>query len=93
MKFPNKETVARIRTDFPTNTRVELTAPLDDPYSKLTTGDRGTVREVYDNGDIGVIWDCGSSLNLIVNRDHFRKVGMVYKTDVKLEVESDGQHE
>jgi hypothetical protein len=59
--FPDKQTVERVRKSYPQGTRVELTAPLDDPYSKLTSGSRGTVTEVYDNGDIGVAWDEGGS--------------------------------
>ena len=74
MKFQNKFEVERLRAEFPPNTRVELTAPLDDPYSKLTTGDKGSVIAVFDNGDIGVKWDCGSSLHLIPHHDSFRKV-------------------
>ena len=74
MKFPNKEELARIRQTYPAGTRVELTAPLDDPCLKLTTGDRGTVTAVFGNGDIGVSWDAGSSLHLIPGVDSFRIV-------------------
>ena len=74
MIFQNKSEVERLRTEFPPNTRIELTVPLDDPYSKLTTGDKGSVIAVFDNGDIGVKWDCGSSLNLIPSVDSFRKI-------------------
>ena len=77
MNFPSKEQVERIRKQYPQGTRVELTAPLDDPYSKLTTGDRGTVTDVYDNGDIGVAWDGGGSLHIIPGHDGFRRADIV----------------
>ena len=73
-KFPNKEQVERVRQTYPQGTRLELTAPLDDPHSKLTTGDRGTVTEVFDNGDIGMNWDNEGSLHLIPNIDNFKIV-------------------
>lgn len=40
--FPSKETVLRIKEQYPPGTRVELIC-MDDPYSKLKPGDQGTV--------------------------------------------------
>lgn len=71
--FPSKAEVEMLRRAYPAGTRVELTAPLDDPYSKLTTGDRATIVGVDDAGNILCRWDKGSSLNLILS-DQFRVI-------------------
>ena len=59
--FPSRETVARVRQMYPAGCRVELIS-MDDPYSKLKPGDRGTVRTVDDTGTVFVRWDNGSGL-------------------------------
>ena len=69
--FPSKAEVEMIRQAYPAGTRVELTSPLDDPFSKLTTGDKATIFGVDDAGNILCRWDSGSSLNLILG-DKFR---------------------
>ncbi len=63
--FPSKAEVERLRQKYPAGTRIELTAPLDDPYSKLTIGDKATIVGIDDAGNILCRWDSGSSLNLI----------------------------
>ena len=68
--FPSKETVERLRQEYPAGTRVELIS-MDDPYTKLKPGDRATVRGVDDAGNILCAWDCGSSLSLIPGVDKF----------------------
>jgi hypothetical protein len=70
--FPSKETVERLRQEYPAGTRVELIS-MDDPYTKLKPGDRATVCGV-DVGNILCDWDCGSSLSLIPGVDEFRVV-------------------
>ena len=72
-EFPTREQVERIRKQYPKGTRLELIA-MDDPYTALKTGDRGTVGFVDDAGQIGMAWDSGSQLSLIPNVDSFRKV-------------------
>lgn len=44
---------------------------MDDPFSKLTAGDEGTITDVDDIGQIHVNWDNGSSLPLIYGEDDF----------------------
>lgn len=63
-KFPSKETVAALRETYKKGQRVVL-AKMDDPYSKLQVGDKGTVDYVDDAGGIHIAWDCGSSLAAI----------------------------
>ena len=74
MRFPTSEQVARLRERFPKGTRLELTAPMDDPYSRLQPGDQGVVEYVDDAGTIHMRWDRGSSLGLVPGVDSFKKV-------------------
>ena len=56
--------------------RLELTARLDDPYTPLKMGDKGTVTGGSDGSypAIWMKWDNGSTLNLIPGTDRYRKV-------------------
>lgn len=71
--FPTREQVERIRNEYPKGTRLELIA-MDDPYTTLKAGDRGTVEFVDDASQITMVWDSGSRLSLIPGIDSFRKV-------------------
>ena len=62
-----------LREKYPTGTRVEL-VHMDDPYTSLTTGDKGTVRFVDDMGTIHIRWDCGSSLGAVYGVDVITKI-------------------
>lgn len=63
----------RIKNNYPHGTRIELIF-MDDQYSNLTTGDKGTVDYVDDAGQIHMKWDNGSSLALILGEDMFKKI-------------------
>lgn len=67
MKIPNKEVIERIKNQYPTGARVELVF-MDDPQAP-PMGTLGTVEYVDDLGDIGVIWDNGSNLNIVYDID------------------------
>ena len=56
MRFPRKEIVEAVRARYPKGTRVELVF-MDDPYSRLKPGDRGTVEFVDDIATVHVKWD------------------------------------
>ncbi len=73
MIFPKKEIVEAVRARYPKGTRVELVS-MDDPYSKLKPGDRGTVKFVDDTATVHVSWDRGSSLGVIYGEDEIRIV-------------------
>ena len=73
MRFPNKETVERIRRMYPAGTRVELLA-MDDPQAP-PVGTKGTVLGVDDTGSLLMKWDNGSGLNVVWQQDRVRKVG------------------
>ena len=64
--------LARIKMVYPAGTRIVLRS-MDDPYSRLTRGDKGTVDFVDDAGQIHMRWDNGSSLALLPGEDSFRK--------------------
>ncbi len=73
MKTIPKETLAMLREKYPTGTRVEL-VHMDDPYTSLTTGDKGTVKHVDDMGTVHISWDCGSSLGAVYGVDIITKI-------------------
>ena len=70
----SKETLERLRKEYPTGSRVELTK-MNDPYrTDLVPGSRGTVQFVDDAGSIHVRWDIGSSLAVVFGEDACRVV-------------------
>ena len=73
MPFPSREQVEFIRKNYPPGTRVMLNN-MNDPYSPVESGTRGTVRYVDDAGTLAVVWDNGRCLSLIPGEDRFRKL-------------------
>ena len=72
MRFPNKETVERVRRQYPVGTRVEL-VQMDD-FQAPPIGTKGTVEGVDDTASVLVAWDNGSHLNVIYGEDVVRKI-------------------
>lgn len=70
MNFLNEKEVENLRRLYPKGAIVKLIY-MDDPYTKLTEGDLGTVVHVDDAGQIHVRWDRGSSLALDTKVDTF----------------------
>ena len=69
MRNIGKETLVRLREEYPAGARVELIS-MDDPYNtRLTPGAKGIVISVDDMGTIHVRWDCGSSLGVVYGVD------------------------
>ena len=75
MRFPNKETVNRIRREYPAGCRVEL-VQMDDVQAP-PIGSRGTVIGVDDTGSLLMRWDTGSGLNVVYGEDIVRKLDTV----------------
>ena len=73
MPFPSRSQVEFTRSCYPPGTRIVLSR-MNDPFSPVEPGTRGTVRYVDDAGQIGVAWDNGRSLSLIPGEDSFRKL-------------------
>jgi hypothetical protein len=67
------EALKSLRERYPEGTRVELIR-MDDPYTNLMPGDKGTVTGVDDTGTVFVAWDKGSSLGLVWGEDQFRRI-------------------
>ena len=72
MRFPSRETIERLRREFPAGTRVEL-VKMDDIQAP-PVGTLGTVKGVDDIGSIMVAWDTGSGLSVAYGEDVCRKV-------------------
>ncbi len=66
-RFPSRETVERIRAQYPVGCRVEL-VKMDDIQAP-PIGTKGTVTGVDDIGSIMVSWDNGSSLHVVYGED------------------------
>ncbi len=71
--FLSSDVVERLKKEYPKGTRLVLLS-MDDPYSKLVSGDRGTVNYVDSAGTIHMRWDKGSSLGLVYGVDSFRNL-------------------
>ena len=70
----SKETLERLRKEYPAGIRVEL-VHMDDLYNtKLFPGARGTVVSVDDIGTVHVRWDCGSTLGVVYGEDCCRAI-------------------
>lgn len=72
MIFPSRETVERIRMEYPAGTRAELVR-MDDAQAP-PIGTKGTVKGVDDTGSLLMRWDNGSSLNVVYGEDLVRKL-------------------
>ena len=71
--FPSRETVERVREQFPPGTRVELIS-MSDPFTKLKPGDTGTVNDVDDLATVFVSWDSGSGLGVAYGEDIIKTI-------------------
>lgn len=67
-----RETVERLRREYPAGCRVELIR-MDDPQAP-PAGTKGTVRGIDDIGSIMVSWDTGSSLSVVYGEDLCRRI-------------------
>ena len=73
MNFPSKAIIQSLRERYPQGTRIEL-VQMNDPYTKLIPGDKGTVQFVDDAGGIHINWDNGSSLAAVYGIDRIRNI-------------------
>ena len=75
MNFPSRETVERLRREYPAGTRVELVC-MDDCQAP-PAGTHGTVLGVDDTGSLLMKWDNGSGLNVVYGEDIVKKLDSV----------------
>lgn len=73
MKQIHPEMLKALRSYYPLGTQVELVR-MEDPYTRLKPGDRGTVSAVDDTGTVFVDWDSGSKLGVVFGEDEIRKI-------------------
>lgn len=74
-RFPSRETVARVREQYPMGSRVELVS-MNDPWTHIPEGTKGTVIGVDDTATVHVKWDCGSSLGAVYGEDVIRRISV-----------------
>ncbi len=67
------EMLKQLKEYYTSGTRVMLIR-MNDPYTNLRQGDRGTVTLVDDIGTIHVNWDCGSTLGVVFGEDECQKI-------------------
>ena len=79
--------VESVKQMYPPGTRIELIC-MNDPYSPVPSGTRGTVRAVDDMGTIFPDWDNGRSLGVVPGEDSFRKL-----TQEEIEAENQSKSE
>lgn len=72
MRFPSKEVVERVRSQYPMGTRVEL-VQMDDVQAPLV-GTKGTVWGVDDTASIMIRWDNGSGLHVVYGEDRCKVI-------------------
>ena len=78
MRIPSPKELDLKRRMYPAGTRVELIRFVEpDPYSTLLPGDRGTVQWVDDVANLIMVWDNGSTLNLLPEDQYIRIQGEV----------------
>ena len=77
MGFPDRETVERLRREYPKGTRVIL-EHMDDPQAP-PVGTMGTVCRVDDAGNLIMRWDNGSGLNVAYGEGRVARMVMTEK--------------
>ena len=77
MYFPDKETVARVRSEYPEGTRVVLEQMND--LQAPPVGTMGTVLGIDSTASLLVRWDNGSGLNVVYGEDRVTKMVMTDK--------------
>lgn len=68
-----KRFTERIKETYPPGTRLVLLS-MDDPYSPVPSGTKGTVVHVDDAAQIHMKWDNGRTLAVVPGEDSFRKL-------------------
>lgn len=73
MMFPSRETVERLRKEYPAGCRIVLDE-MDDPYTKIPVSAQATCQGVDDAGNILCAWDCGSGLSIAYGADRCHRI-------------------
>ena len=90
MNFRDRETVERVRKEYPVGTRVIL-EKMEDPQAP-PVGTLGTVIGVDDTASLLMKWDNGSGLNVVYGEDRVTKMIMTDKVFQQImEIRSGGK--
>lgn len=75
MKTPGTDEIMNLKKAYPKGTRVMLDYT-DDPFTKLTSGDIGTVSSTSGRliGTLFISWDNGSGLGLDYYSDSYHRI-------------------
>lgn len=73
MRLIHHEMLKALRSYYTPGTRVELVR-MQDPYTTLKPGDRGTVDFIDSTGTIFCFWDNASRLGIVFEEDEIRKI-------------------
>ena len=66
--YPSAAELKALKERYPIGMCVELVR-MNDPYTRMDAGEKGTVVFVDDIGTVFVDWDCGSSLGVVYGVD------------------------
>ncbi|MCD8845206.1 DUF4314 domain-containing protein [Staphylococcus gallinarum] len=66
----SQQQIELLKKHYKEGERIKLIS-INDIYTKLTYGDKGTINNIDDIGQIHVDWDCGLSLALNYEEDEF----------------------
>jgi hypothetical protein len=75
-EFISKAALEARRIRFKPGTRVELVS-MNDPYTTLKPGNRGTVKHVDDIGTVFMRWDSGSGLGAAYGADEIKVLTVI----------------
>lgn len=73
LKEIHPKMLEQLKESYPKGTKVKL-IKMEDPYTKIEPGTKGTVTGVDDIGTIHVNWDSGSSLGIAYGEDKCQKL-------------------
>ncbi len=71
--YPVRETVEKLRREYPSGTRVRLVSTAD-PCPDTKPGDTGTVNFVDNTGSVFISFDNGSLLGIQYGLDEIQKI-------------------
>lgn len=72
--FKSRKEVEKIKEQYPVGTRIELIC-MDDPYTPIESGMKGTVNIIDDAGTLHMKWDNGRTLGIVPGEDQFKVIG------------------
>jgi len=88
MNYPTSATVELLRKTYPAGTIIECIS-IDDPYTTIPKGMRGTIMAVDAIGTLDVVWRNGSTLGVAYGAYEVRRVAVPMTIDALNEANGD----